>query len=142
MRNSTKILVLSMSFACSGAIAQAPKQNLEEPMPYVTPVKAVEHFSSVTAKNGQEWVEQCEKPALKSNREIRVASCFSFFDGARRLAVAHPDSYCALQLEGPSFVGAYDISLFLGKEKPYMEIGEIMEQTFRFMAPLPCRNRQ
>ncbi|MFM9438062.1 hypothetical protein ACFDR9_005165 [Janthinobacterium sp. CG_23.3] len=122
--------------------AQTPDRSLEEPAPYIPTEKVVLPFTVVTASNGREWIEQCDMPVLKSEPAVRVGSCLSFFVGVRRLAMGMPEHFCNQQLEGGQFTGAWDVTMHIARENPEMPIEDVISQTMRFVAPLPCRKKK
>lgn len=84
-------------------------------------------FIGVTAKNGEEWLEQCERPATKTEGEVRATACANYLRGAATMQLERiTDPKCRESVaEGP--IGALlDVSFSFAREYPSAPIPKIV----------------
>jgi hypothetical protein len=74
------VLVAAIVMANIVVAQNIPKASARPEMP-TRPQDMPERFMGVTAENGQEWIDQCEWPAHKSDSTARIGACVSFLQG-------------------------------------------------------------
>jgi len=90
-----------------------------------------DRFMSVTAENGQEWLEQCEWPAQKSDSMARIAACLSFLQGARAVATRRPgNGNCPVDFSGQSRGALLTTTYQIARRYPRMPINKIFRLAF------------
>ena len=92
---------------------------------------ATERFMSVTAENGEEWIEQCEWPAHKSDSMTRIAACLSFLQGARAIAANRPGKgNCPVDFSAQSRGAVLTTTYQIARRYPRMPINKIFRLAF------------
>lgn len=91
-------------------------------------------FWGVSAKDGSEWIEQCEKPAFKADGETRTAACFSFLAGAKAAYAAMVSPECAAKVNRAVPGALFDVSLYVARQLPSAPMSVVMKSTLE----TPC----
>lgn len=84
-----------------------------------------EQFFSVTAKNGAQWTEQCEKPAIKSSPERRISACLSYINGALLLAKEWRGKPICIKDHDVVLGAIHDVTIHAAKQFPEMSVEDI-----------------
>lgn len=98
-----------------------------------------DRFMSVTAENGQEWLEQCEWPAHKSDSMTRIAACVSFLQGARIVASRrNVAESCAVDLASQSRGTLLTTTYQVARRYPRLPIHKVFRIAFDSVDPGSC----
>jgi hypothetical protein len=90
-----------------------------------------DRFMSVTAENGQEWIEQCEWPAHKSDSMTRIAACLSFLQGARAIASKPSgNGNCSVDFSGQARGALLTTTYQIARRYPRMPINKVFRLAF------------
>lgn len=136
-----RFLAISLgALLCIGtAQAQIVPQNSDASPAASTIQIAPERFMYVTAENGQEWLEQCEWPAHKSDSMARIAACVSFLQGARVVASKRGQlENCPVDLASQSRGTLLTSTYQIARRYPRMPINKIFRIAFDSVQPGSC----
>ncbi len=136
-----RFLAMSLaSLLCfASAYAQIVPQNPDSPAVASTAQIMPDRFMYVTAENGQEWIEQCEWPAHKSDSMARIAACVSFLQGARVIASKRdPLENCPVDLASQSRGTLLTSTYQIARRYPRMPINKIFRIAFDSVLPGSC----
>lgn len=100
-----------------------------------------ERFMGVTAENGQEWIDQCEWPAHKSDSTARIGACVSFLQGARLIASkSNARELCADDIANQTR-GAVLTTYQVARRYSHLPLKTIFRKAFDSVEPAPCGQR-
>ncbi|MDN7729211.1 hypothetical protein QZM48_04215 [Burkholderia orbicola] len=98
-------------------------------------------FITLTATKGSEWVDQCERPATKSDWIVRNAACTSYIVGAKNQAMTEETGpRCRENLAHVSPGALLDVSFSMGREFPDRSLQDITAFTIAIAKGLKCRD--
>jgi hypothetical protein len=131
--------LLAILLTVGTAQAQNAPQTTEDPVISSAEQTMPERFMSVTAENGQEWIEQCEWPAQKSDSMTRIAACLSFLQGAKAVASKRSaQRNCSVdfasQPRGTLLMTTYQVA----RRYPRLSINKIFRIAFDSVEPGSC----
>jgi hypothetical protein len=118
-------------------VQSAPPSSGRALMP-VAAESTPEHFMSVTAENGYEWIEQCEWPAQKSDSMTRIAACLSFLQGARLMAAGRMGGNCPVEFANQSRGTLLTTTYQIARRYPRLPINKIFRIAFDSVEPGSC----
>jgi hypothetical protein len=130
---------LTLLLCIDTAQAQMAQHVPDHPVARAAMESAPERFMSVTAENGQEWLEQCEWPAQKSDSMARIAACLSFLQGAKAVAVRrNPEENCPVDFSAQSRGTLLTTTYQIARRYPRMQIGKIFRIAFDSVGANAC----
>jgi hypothetical protein len=133
-----KIIALLTAAACAGpAWAQDAAYAQEEPAPLI---HSTERFTGVTAANGQEWIEQCDRAAQKSDSTVRVSACMSFLLGARMVASkSDAGESCSAEVSRQNRSALWTTISQVARRYPHLPLRKIFAIAFDSLEPVACK---
>lgn len=133
------LIVLTMLLTAGHASARTVPPPLPEPSAMDAAQAIPERFLSVTAENGQDWIEQCEWPAQKSDSMTRIAACLSFLQGARIIASRRTGrENCPVDLANQSRGTLLTTTYQIARRYPRLPIHRIFGIAFESVEPGSC----
>lgn len=104
-------------------------------------VQRVSGFVAVTARTGQEWLDQCEKPGQKSDSTVRFAACMSFMKGAQLVAApSDPTTICAQKVAAQPAGAMLDTTFAAARQYPNRPLKTVFGIAFTSLEPSECKS--
>ena len=136
-----KLFAVSLAayFLVGIVMAQTTMPPLAQPVVTLDTQAMPDRFMGVTAENGQEWLEQCEWPAQKSDSMTRIAACVSFLQGARVVASKRvANENCPVGFAGQSRGTLLTTTYQIARRYPRLSINKIFRIAFDSVEPGSC----